>query len=95
MGVVSGLTVLALYFGGDALLSLLRAPGLGPYLILIPPFVFISGVFLALNYRNSRARQFGRLSVARVTQLACYNWYTVGSGKCLDTAGESLIDVNL
>ncbi|MGI5933055.1 MAG: lipopolysaccharide biosynthesis protein, partial [Eubacterium sp.] len=49
VAVVSGLTVPALYFGGDALLSLLRAPGLGPYLILVPPFVFISGVFLALN----------------------------------------------
>jgi lipopolysaccharide exporter len=49
VAVISGLTVPALYFGGDALLSLLRAPGLGSYLILVPPFVFISGVFLALN----------------------------------------------
>jgi len=53
--VVSGLTIPALYFGGDALLSLLRAPGLG--LILVPPFVFISGVFLALNYWNSRTKR--------------------------------------
>ncbi len=30
VAVVSGLTVPALYFGGDALPSLLRAPGLGP-----------------------------------------------------------------
>ena len=46
--VITGLTVPALYFGGDALLPLLRAPGLAPYLILVPVFVFISGVFLAL-----------------------------------------------
>ena len=59
VAVVSGLTIPALYFGGDALLSLLRAPGLGPYLILVPPFVFISGVFLALNYWNSRGNHFG------------------------------------
>jgi lipopolysaccharide exporter len=59
VAVVSGLTVPALYFGGDALLSLLRAPGLAPYLILVPVFVFISGVFLALSNRNSCAKRFG------------------------------------
>lgn len=57
--VVSGLTVLVLYVGGDVLLSLLQAPGLGPYLILVPPFVFISGVFLALNYWNLRTKISG------------------------------------
>jgi len=67
VAVVSGLTMPALYFGGDALLSLLKAPALDPYLILVPPFVFISGVFLALNYWNSRTKHFGRLSVAWVT----------------------------
>jgi len=48
--VVSGLTVPALYFGGDAILSLLRAPRPGSYLVLVSPFVFVSGVFLALNH---------------------------------------------
>lgn len=65
--VISGFTVPVLYFGGDLLLSVLKAPGLSPYLILIPPFVFISGIFLALNYWNSRTRHFGRLSIARVS----------------------------
>jgi hypothetical protein len=46
VAVVSGLTVPALYFGGDALLSLLRAPGPGSYLILVSPFVFAGGCFL-------------------------------------------------
>lgn len=46
VAVVSGLTVPALYFGGDALLSLLRAPGLGPYFIPVSPFVFVSEYFL-------------------------------------------------
>ena len=44
--VVSALTVPALYFGGDALLSLLKAPGLGPYFIPVSPFVFVSEYFL-------------------------------------------------
>ena len=46
VAVVSGLTVPALYFGGDALLSLLKAPGPGSYLILASPFVFAGGCFL-------------------------------------------------
>ena len=46
VAVVSGLTVPALYFGGDALLSLLKAPEPGSSLILVSPFVFAGGRFL-------------------------------------------------
>jgi lipopolysaccharide exporter len=46
VAVVSGLTVPALYFGGDALLSLLRAPEPGSYFILVSLFVFAGGCFL-------------------------------------------------
>ncbi|MDI6867843.1 hypothetical protein [Methanoculleus sp.] len=91
----------ALYFGGDALLSLLRAPGLEPYLMLVPPVGFISGVFLALNYWNSRTKHFGRLSVARVasslattgTQLgAGFAGYATGGSLCLHLAqGRTLV----
>lgn len=92
VAVVSGLTVPALYFGGDALSSLLRAPGLGPYLIPVPLVVFISGVYLALNYWNSRTKHFGQLSVAgvagslatKITQLGAGNaWYTGGASSVL------------
>ena len=44
--VITGLTVPALYFGGDALLPLLRAPGPGSYPVLVSPFVFAGGCFL-------------------------------------------------
>jgi lipopolysaccharide exporter len=46
VAVVIGLTMPALYFGGDALLSLRGAPGPGSYLILVSPFVFAGGCFL-------------------------------------------------
>jgi len=46
VAVISGLTVPALYFGGDALLPLLRAPGPGSYPVLVSPFVFAGGCFL-------------------------------------------------
>lgn len=93
--VISGLTVPALYFGGDALLSLLRAPGLEPYLILVPVFVFISGVFLALNYWNSRTKHFGRLSVARITSSLATTGTQLGAGFAGYATGGSLIGANL
>ena len=93
--VISALTVPALYFGGDALLSLLKAPGLAPYLILVPMFVFISGVFLALNYWNSRTKHFGRLSVARVTSSLATTGTQLGAGFAGYATGGSLIGANL
>jgi len=84
VAVVSGLMVPVLYFGGDAILSLLRAPGPGSYLVLVSPFVFISGVFLALNYWNSRTKHFGRLSVARVTSSLAA---ALGTGDLPDRRG--------
>lgn len=89
--VVSGLTVPALYFGGDVLLSLLKAPYLAPYFILVPPFVFINGVFLALNYWNSRTKCFGRLSVARVTSSLTTIGTQLGAGFAGYATGGSLI----
>jgi len=64
---VSLLTTPLLWWWKDHILRWLNAPGLAPYLWLIPFMVFIHGVFLALNYWNSRTRNFGRLSIARVT----------------------------
>ena len=46
VAVVVGLTMPALYFGGDALLSLRGAPGPGSYPVLVSSFVFAGGRFL-------------------------------------------------
>lgn len=64
---ISLLTIPIIWFGKDHILRWLNAPGLAPYLWLVPIAVFLQGVFLALNYWNSRTRHFGRLSIARVT----------------------------
>lgn len=61
------LTVPLVWWGKDLVIRWLNAPGLAPFLWLVPVMVFIHGVFLALNYWNSRTKHFGRLSIARVT----------------------------
>ncbi|HPJ95071.1 MAG TPA: oligosaccharide flippase family protein [Deltaproteobacteria bacterium] len=65
--IVSLLTVPLVWWGKDPVIRWLNAPGLASYLWLVPVMVFIHGVFLALNYWNSRTKHFGRLSIARVT----------------------------
>jgi lipopolysaccharide exporter len=64
---LSLLMVPVIFWGQEYLLRWLNAPRLAPYLWLVPPMVFVSGVFLALNYWNSRTKHFGRLSIARVS----------------------------
>ena len=93
--IVSGLTVPVLYFWGDALLSLIKAPSLAPYLILIPPFVLINGIFLALNYWNSRTRHFGRLSIAQITNSLTTTGMQLGEGLAGNTTGGSLVYARL
>ncbi len=92
---VSVLTIPLMFFGGDALLSLLRAPNLAPYLILIPPIVFVSGVFLALNYWNSRTKLFGRLSIARIIQSITVTGTKLGVGLAGYATGGVLIGASL
>jgi O-antigen/teichoic acid export membrane protein len=60
------MSAVLIFFGGDIIVRLFNSPELQKYLWLIPISVLSSGVFLALNYWNSRTKHFGRLSVARV-----------------------------
>jgi O-antigen/teichoic acid export membrane protein len=64
--IMSGITAIILWFGKAEILSLLNANGIEPYLWMMPFSVFFGGVFLALNFWNSRTRKYGRLSKARV-----------------------------
>lgn len=64
---VTGLTVPFVWYFKAPIVDLLNAPQIGNYLWLVPPFVFVNGVFLALNHWNSRTKLFKRLSFSRVS----------------------------
>jgi lipopolysaccharide exporter len=77
---ISLLTVPIIWWGKESILRVFNAPGLGPYLWLVPAMVFIHGVFLALNYWNSRTKHFGRLSIARVISSLATTFGKLGFG---------------
>lgn len=64
---VTGLTVPFVWYFHVQIVDLLNAPQIEKYLWLVPPFVFVNGLFLALNQWNSRTKLFKRLSFARVS----------------------------
>ena len=65
--VVTGLTIPFIWYFEPQIIDLLNAPQIGNYLWLVPPFVFVNGVFLALNQWNSRTKLFKRLSFSKVS----------------------------
>jgi O-antigen/teichoic acid export membrane protein len=91
---VAGITALSVpivTLGRPLLLQALNAPQLGPYLWLVPVTVFFGGVFQALNYWNSRTKQFGRLSVVRVVSSASTHAAKLGAGIAGYATGGALI----
>src|SRR5512145_1826262 len=64
---VSGLTVPFVWHFKASIVNFLNAPLIEEYLWLITPFVFVNGIFLALNHWNSRTKLFKRLSFSRIS----------------------------
>lgn len=64
---VTGLTIPFIGYFKAQLVDLLNAPQIENYLWLVPPFVFVNGLFLALNNWNSRTKLFKRLSFSRIS----------------------------
>jgi O-antigen/teichoic acid export membrane protein len=91
---VSLLSVLIVWRGREPLLRVLKAGELGPYLWLLPPSVLVAGVFLALNYWNSRTKHFQRLSIAQVTSSVTTVGTQIGLGAAGAATGGSLIGAN-
>ena len=88
---VTVVTCLAIVFFQDKLVTFFNAPLLSRYVWLIPVAILINGLFLALNYWNSRTKHFGRLSIARVTSSVVSNTARVGFGFAGMVSGGMLI----
>jgi len=73
----------------------LKAPQLGSFFWLIPPVLLISGFFLALNYWNTRTKQYNRLSFARVTSSVLTSGTQITGGVLGYTSGSVLIYANV
>jgi O-antigen/teichoic acid export membrane protein len=93
--IISALLIPLSWVGRSSLLRLLNAPELAPYILLIPLAVFASGVFIALNYWNSRTRLFGRLSVARINASISTTGAQIVAGLAGYPTGGSLIGANI
>ena len=89
--VTSGLLIPLVGWFGRSFARWLKSPELGEYLYLVPLAIFFGGTFLALNYWNSRKRQFGRLSVARVTGASTTTSIQLGAGFSGIVSGGGLI----
>ncbi len=63
---ITSLSTLIIWLWSERIINLIHAPELKNYLWLIPVTIFVQGLFLALNYWNSRTKHFGRLSVAQI-----------------------------
>ena len=68
--VITVFTLPVVWWGDKLLLGWLNAGELAPYLWLVPLMTLILGTFSALSYWNSRNKQFGRLSIAKVVSAS-------------------------
>jgi O-antigen/teichoic acid export membrane protein len=77
---VSILSFLSIWFGRQFILSWLQMKDMEIYLWLIPPTVFIVGVSQVFNYWNSRTKNFGLLSIAKITSSLATTASMLGFG---------------
>lgn len=91
---VTALTSVLAWFAGP-LLRILRAEEIRPYVWMMPLAVLMAGLFIALNQWNSRTKQFGRLSVVRVTNSVVTTGSQLAAGSLGYATGESLIGASV
>ena len=89
--VISSLTLPTIWYFKQPIVNILNSPQIGNYLWLIPPFVFINGMFLALNQWNSRTKQFKRLSFSRVSSSISTTATQIGLGLSRNSSKNGLI----
>lgn len=62
------ITAIAVYFFGDQLVGFLNAPGLAPYLWMVPLGVILVGVYQVFQYWALRTKEFSNIARTRLTQ---------------------------
>lgn len=92
---ISFFSIPIIWFGGQPLLNILKTPQLEAYLYLVPLFALVSGVYLSLNYWNSRTKRFQRLSVTKVLGSVATAGTQLSAGFAGYATGGSLIGASL
>ncbi len=89
------LLVPVVWVWGSPLSELLNAPGLEPFLWLMPIAVLSSGLTVSFNQWFSRLREFGLLAKVRVAQSTLTTGSKLGLGFAQVTSAGSLIGSNV
>lgn len=79
---VSCLTLLIVWYFKEPIVNILNSQQIGNYLWLVPPFIFVNGLFLALNNWNSRTKLFKRLSLSRIFSSVSSTATQIGFRAC-------------
>jgi len=93
--IISSLTLPAIWYFKQPILNILNSPHMGNYLWLVAPFVFVNGLFLALNNWNSRTKHFKRLSLSRVSNSVSTTVTQIGFGLLGNSGAGGLIKGNV
>jgi lipopolysaccharide exporter len=93
--ITSLVTLPIVVLGNDWIVKIFGEPGLSSYLWLLPIAILLGGIFTALNYWNSRTRNYRRLSIARVSSSTITALTQVLAGFAGFTTGGSLIAANV
>jgi lipopolysaccharide exporter len=88
-------SILVVVFLSPYLETILKSSQIGDYFWLIPPSVFLSGTFLALNFWNTRTRQFQRLAVVQVFRSVSITGTQLGFGLAGCATGGILIGASV
>jgi lipopolysaccharide exporter len=92
---ISLLSVPLLILSQQFLVQILNVPALGPYFLFIPMSLFLTGAFFALNYWNTRTKQFKRLAIARVMSSSSVTGTQLGMGSIGYASGGVLIGATI
>lgn len=78
--VISAILVPIFIIFGDAIATLLNAPDISKWLIIVPLAVFIDGLYLALRYWNTRRARFGAQAITQGIQSVSGSGLKTGFG---------------